>query len=212
MQIFDISPEISEETAVYPGDEPFRRTVTRSFEEGANYRLSFIHGTIHIGAHVDAPSHYNAEGAAISDRGLHYYLGRCQVISVTLPRGRRVMPADIANVGIEAPRVLFRTGSCPDRTRWSRDYNSLSPELIKDLAGRGVILVGIDTPSVDPDDSKALETHNAIFEHDMANLEGVVLDGVSDGLYTLVALPLKIRGADGSPVRAVLMRGELGRD
>jgi arylformamidase len=67
--------------------------------------------------------------------------------------------------------------------------------------------VGIDTPSVDPMTSKALEAHNAVADHDMAVLEGVVLDAVPPGLYTLVALPLRIEGADASPVRAVLVAG-----
>jgi hypothetical protein len=73
-----------------------------------------------------------------------------------------------------------------------------------DNNGRGVVLIGIDTPSVDPFDSKALEAHQALAEHDMANLEGLVLDHVAEGEYELIALPLRIAGADGSPVRAVL--------
>jgi arylformamidase len=103
--------------------------------------------------------------------------------------------------------VLLRTGTFPDPDQWNEDFAALSPELVHALAAQGVRLVGIDTPSVDPMTSKALEAHNAVADHDMAVLEGVVLDAVPPGLYTLVALPLRIEGADASPVRAVLVAG-----
>jgi arylformamidase len=202
---YDISPEISEELAVFPGDTSFSRRITVDFAGGANYLASSIHGTVHLGAHVDAPNHYNKGSPGIEARRLEYYLGECQVISVQLSRGERVQPAHISGVKIRATRVLFRTGSFPDPDQWNDDFNSLSPELIRALGDQGVILVGIDTPSIDPADDKLLETHQAIHARDMAVLEGIVLNEVPDGVYTLIALPLKIRGADASPVRAILI-------
>jgi arylformamidase len=112
-------------------------------------------------------------------------------------------------VPIQAPRVLFKTGSFPDPEHFNTDFCSLSPELVDHLAQAGVVLVGLDTPSVDPVDSKALQAHNAIYRADMAILEGVVLDAIAPGVYTLIALPLKIEGGDASPVRAVLVDGSL---
>jgi arylformamidase len=100
--------------------------------------------------------------------------------------------------------VLFRTGTFPDPQNWNDDFASLSPEVIDALHQHGVILVGIDTPSVDPFESKALESHQALAEYDMANLEGLVLEGVAEGAYELIAAPLRIRGGDASPVRALL--------
>src|SRR5206468_12283673 len=129
-----------------------------------------------------------------------------QVVSVKLARGKRIMPEDIGGTKIDAPRVLFRTDSFPDPRKWNSDYNSLSPELIDALASQGVMLVGIDTPSIDPDDSKKLESHQAVYRDGLANLEGIALGHVADGIYTLIALPLRLRGADASPVRAVLSR------
>ena len=108
-------------------------------------------------------------------------------------------------VPIAAPRVLFRTGSYPDPTHFNADFCSLSPALIEKLAGEGVRLVGIDTPSIDPADSKDLPSHAMVAAHDLAILEGIVLDHVDDGVYTLVALPLRLEGADASPVRAILL-------
>ncbi|MCC6810712.1 MAG: cyclase family protein [Deltaproteobacteria bacterium] len=207
MNVIDISPVIDAETAVFPGDRPFSREVALAFEHGGNLELSAVTTTVHIGAHVDAPSHYVSGGAPIDARSLHYYMGPCQVVRVRLPRGRRIQRSDFGRV--TAPRVLIRTDSFPDPSCWNGDFNALSAELVDALSSEGVILIGIDTPSVDLADDKVLESHKAIFRHDMAVLEGIVLDAVDEGTYTLVALPLKIRDADASPVRAVLVKGAL---
>ncbi len=105
-----------------------------------------------------------------------------------------------------APRVLFRTGGWPDTARFPASVPVMEPELPAWLAGRGAVLVGVDLPSVDPLDSKALDNHHALGRGGVAILEGLWLDGVPDGLYQLAALPLRLAGADGSPVRAVLTR------
>ena len=205
-KIIDISPLLSEDTAVFPGDEPFSRKVVMDFSKGDHLVLSSIQSTLHIGAHVDAPSHYCPEGQSIEQRDLSLYIGPCQVIQVSVALGQRITVEDLEGVKIMAPRVLFKTGSFPNPDRWNSDFCSLSPVLVEFLADSGVLLVGLDTPSVDPELSKALEAHNAIASRDMAILEGVVLDHVEPGVYELVALPLKLRGADASPVRAVLIQ------
>jgi arylformamidase len=202
-RIIDISPRLSPRTAVWPGDVPLSRSVALSIADGANIDLSSITTTVHIGAHTDAPSHYTAGGDDIASRSLERYLGPCQVVRVGLAGGR-ILPEHVTDE-IVAPRVLFATGSFPDPERWTDDFVALSPELIAWLHTRGVILVGIDTPSIDPAASKALESHQAVADHDMAILEGIVLHRVPAGRYTLVALPLPIENADASPVRAVLI-------
>lgn len=196
---------LSERTAVFPQDVPFLRKPTLDFASGSgNLVLSSIQTTVHLGAHTDAPNHYDPNGAGIDERSLGYYLGPCQVISVRLPRGERIRTKDLGNRPVTASRVLFNTGSFPNPDCWNNDFNSLSVELIDRLASQQVVLVGIDTPSIDPADDKLLESHKAVARHDLAILEGVVLTDVPDGLYTLVALPLRLQGADASPVRAVL--------
>ena len=204
-KIIDISPTISPRTAVWTGDTPFSQEFLCRFDQGANLDLSTITTTVHVGAHTDAPSHYRAGGATMEKRDLSYYYGKCQVITVSTRRGERVYPEDIYSK-IQAPRVLLRTNSFPDPENFSTDFCSLSPELVRFLHRQKVILIGLDTPSIDPYSSKKLESHNAIADCDMAVLEGVVLQDASDGVYTLIALPLKIEGADASPVRAVLIR------
>ncbi len=205
MKIYDISPLIHPGTPVFPGDQSFEREVSLDMAKGANIGLSWIKSTLHIGAHTDAPSHYHREGKGIDERDLSYYLGDCQVIDVEGTGPRRLYPDDI-KVPIQAKRVLFRTKSFRHQEPFQREFTSLSPELIEKLADQGVCLVGLDTPSVDPADSKDLPSHAALYRRDLAVLEGVDLDQVEAGLYEISALPLKIQGADASPVRAVLIR------
>lgn len=204
-EIIDITPTISEDLAVWPGDVPFSRSVALDVESGDTITLSAITTSVHLGAHTDAPNHYAKGRSGIASRSLATYLGPAQVIRVHLPQGSRIGPEHI-DEAILAERVLFATGSFPNPNHFNRDFCSLSAELVHCLHEMGVKLVGIDTPSIDLCDDKVLESHTAIDQHDMAILEGIVLDGVEEGLYTLVALPLKIAGADASPVRAVLLR------
>ncbi|MGZ7040503.1 MAG: arylformamidase [Thermoanaerobaculia bacterium] len=203
-RIIDISPLIDTSIPVWPGDTPYAHTVNLDMAKGSNITLSDIRTTVHVGAHTDAPNHYVADGEDIAARRLELYIGPCSVVTVRGCRGRRVMPDDLEMSRVTSPRVLLRTASFPDPRKWNNDFASLSPQLVDALHARGVVLIGIDTPSVDPFESKALEAHQAFGRHDMAILEGVVLDDAADGEYELIALPLRLRGADASPVRAIL--------
>lgn len=204
--ILDISPEISPHLAVFPGDTRFSQKIVMDCKNGDAFGLSSFTTTPHLGAHTDAPNHYSTSGVGISERNLDYYYGPCQVITAKAARGERLRPEHIKNVAITAPRVLFRTESFPNPNQWNDDFNSLSPELIELLDQHKVILVGIDTPSVDLASDKVLSTHHKIHQKNMAILEGIVLTNVADGHYTLIALPLKMKGLDASPVRAVLIK------
>lgn len=203
MKVFDITPEIDEKLAVFPGDVPFERNIAMDFKSGDHLLLSAIKTTLHLGAHADSSSHYHRDGVGVEQRQLTAYFGQAQVISVSLRLGERISLADL-KTEIKAPRVLFKTNSFPNPKKWNSDFMSLSPEVIEFLHSKKVVLVGIDTPSVDPENSKALESHQALFKTKMAVLEGIVLTQIPDGVYTLVALPLPIKNADASPVRALL--------
>lgn len=203
-RLIDISPPITERIGVWPGDTPFRQEHLLRLDQGANLDLSAVHTTVHLGAHADGPSHYGLGAPGIGERPLLPYYGPCQVIAVEVGRGQRITPAHLPGP-VLAPRVLFRTGTFPDPDNWNDDFAALSPQLVDRLADEGVTLVGLDTPSIDPFHSKALESHQAVLRRDLSVLEGLVLDHVSPGVYTLVALPLRLIGADASPVRAVLV-------
>ncbi len=203
MPIIDISPLITPSLAVWPGDTPPSREVLLDLAEGATVTLSTLRATAHLGSHADAPNHYSQTGADIASVPLQRYLGPCQVIRVESARGAVLRPGDVA-VEIGQERVLFATGTFPDPQSFNPDFAALSADLIEWLAARGVRLVGIDTPSVDPCESKDLPAHHACLRHGVAILEGLVLQEVPAGDYELIALPLRLAGFDASPVRAVL--------
>ena len=171
--------------------------------KGANITLSTLHATVHLGAHADAPSHYGLDGLAIHDCPLDAYLGPCQIIAVNVTRGSRVQVSDL-KARVVAERVLIRTETFPDPTLFNKDFAGLAPELIDKLHEQGVRLIGIDTPSVDLFDSTDLPSHQMFLKHQMAILEGLDLSAVPEGLYELIALPLRLVGFDASPVRAIL--------
>lgn len=209
----DISPVITERIGVFPGDVPFARDVSYDFVKGDHLLLSSIRSTLHLGAHADGPNHYSASGEGIGERDLSIYFGPCLVVHTTAKRGMCIGRQHLAETWVKAltqafpvSRILFRTESFPDPDNWNHDFCSIEPELIEDLARAGVRLVGIDTPSIDPENSKSLSAHQVVAKHDLAILEGLVLRDVSEGYYTLMALPLRLIGADASPVRAVLFR------
>jgi arylformamidase len=201
--IFDISPPITERLQVWPGDTPPSRQILCDLAHGDSVTLSTLHATVHLGAHADAPSHYGLDGATIDQRALHYYLGPCQVLRVTVPDGTLLTPAMIP-APITAERVLLATDTFPNAEQFNEDFAALSPELVDWLHQAGVKLVGVDTPSVDPFSSKDLPAHLRFLRYDMAILEGLVLRNVPDGVYELIALPLRLMGFDASPVRAIL--------
>ena len=204
MTIIDISPRLSSDIDVWPGDVPYRPKKSMRIDDGAHMDLGSLETTYHVGAHLDAPNHFHQGGADAAGIPLDACFGPCQVIGVDVGRGERITPAHLAEP-VSAPRVLFKTGTFPDPQTWNNDFAALSRPLIDHLAACGVRLVGIDTPSIDLFHDKALEAHHAVAEFGLVNLEGIVLDHVEPGTYTLCALPLPLVGADASPVRAVLM-------
>ncbi len=217
MRVYDISPTLGPKTGVFPGDVAFSRPVSMSFEAGHHLGLSSITTTLHVGAHADSSSHYSEHGEGIDKRDLGYYVGPCLVVRSKVPRGERVRfehLSDFARRRIEAggrlpARFLVWTGTFPNPNEWNSDFASYDPALIERLSGLGVRLIGIDTPSIDPETSKALESHHTIEKLEMAVLEGICLDGVPEGEFLLMAQPIKIGGGDAGPVRALLFDGKL---
>jgi arylformamidase len=201
--IYDISPPITEQLAVWPGDTPPRRQVLCDIRRGDNITLSSLTATVHLGAHADAPSHYGRDAETIDQHNLELYVGPCQVMHIAVLRHSLITPGMLTGE-IKAERVLIATGTYPDPTQFNKDFAALSPELVEHLHNRRVRLVGIDTPSVDLFESEDLPAHQAFLRFDMAILEGLVLREPPEGNYELIALPLKLVGFDASPVRAVL--------
>jgi len=201
--LYDITPPITPALAVWPGDTPPTREVLLDIAAGDNLTLSTLRGTVHLGAHADAPSHYGAGAPSIDEVDLTRYLGLCQVMRVGVERQSRAS-IDALTDTVRATRLLIATGTYPNPEKFAEDFAALEPDLVDMLADRGVTLVGVDTPSVDLFTSKDLPTHHACLRRDVAILEGLALGGVPEGMYELIALPLRLVGFDASPVRAVL--------
>jgi arylformamidase len=202
-RLWDISPAIGPGFPVFPGDTPFTQRWTWKLAPGCPVNVSEITLSPHTGSHTDAPLHYDNAGAAIAEVALDAYLGPCRVLHV-IGAGALVESRHIASRLADAPpRVLLRTyPQAPPL--WDPAFTAIAPATIDLLHEHGVRLVGIDTPSLDPEQSKTLDSHQRVRHHGMAILEGIVLDEVAEGDYELIALPLKISGCDASPVRAVL--------
>jgi arylformamidase len=189
---------------VFPGDAPYSQSWAATLGPGCPVNVATLTLSPHTGAHADAPLHYSPDGAAAGALDLDTYLGPCRVIHA-IGCGPLVQWHHIAHA-IDAtlpPRVLVRTyAQAP--SGWDPALAAYAPDTIERLANAGVRLVGIDTASIDPADSKTLDSHQVIRRRGLRVLENLVLDAVPEGDYELIALPLKLVAADASPVRAVL--------
>jgi arylformamidase len=203
-RLWDISPPVGPGAPVFPGDTPYTQQWVARIGPGCPVNVSTVQLSPHTGAHADAPLHYDDAGAAIGAVSLEPYLGRCRVIHA-IGRGPLITRADLAHALADLPpRVLVR---CYERFPVERFDDALpgfDPALLEALADAGVQLVGTDSASVDPAASKTLDAHQVLRRRGLRVLENLCLDGVPEGDYELIALPLKLTAACASPVRAVL--------
>ncbi len=204
-RLYDISRTVTSALAVWPGDAPFRYEHVLRRCDGASVNLTTLTLSPHTGSHADAPYHFLDGAPHPADLPLEPYLGLARLVTV-LRRSGGIAPDDLAGRDLNGVRrLLIRTwvSELPDDT-WPEDFPYLSVELVDWLAAQGVILVGLDSPSVDAFDSTELPCHHRLWQHGMVHLEALHLAGMPDGVYELIALPLKLTGVCGSPVRAVL--------
>jgi arylformamidase len=202
LKIWDISPAVDENAAVFPGDTAYSQQLHFSLAPGCPVNVNSITLSPHTGAHADAPLHYANGEASVGELDLAPYLGPCRVIHC-LDCGPLVLPEHVAHALDELPaRVLLRTARKASQA-WDT-FTAIAPETMELLAGKHIILIGIDTPSVDPATSQDLPSHHRLLAHGLRVLENLVLDEVAEGDYELIALPLKLTRADASPVRAIL--------
>ena len=201
-RIWDISPAVDEQAAVFPGDAAYSQKLHFALSTDCPVNVNTLTFSPHTGAHADAPMHYANGEAAIGAVDLLPYLGLCRVIHC-LDCGPLVKPEHIAHaLEILPPRVLLRTARTASQS-WE-SFTAIAPATLALLATKNIALVGIDTPSVDPATSQDLPSHHLLLQHDLRVLENLVLDEVPAGDYELIALPLRLTQADASPVRAIL--------
>ncbi len=203
--LIDISRSLAAETAVWPGDTPFQLKTVLERSQGAAVNLTTITMSAHTGSHADAPYHFTDDGIRIDALDLRPYWGPAQVVTVTKQTGP-LFPADFYAFDLSrAPRLLVRTAAenLP-LAQFPETIVYPTPELAAYLRQQSIILYGTDAPSMDAIDSQDLPGHRAMLQNQIALLESLDLRSAPDGVYELSALPLKIAGGDGAPVRAVL--------
>lgn len=205
MKILDISRLLGIGTPAWPGDSRLEISWTALHDSGA--AVSRLSLSPHLATHLDAPLHLSEHGGDVASLPLASCLGPCEVVRLDgLDRAAR--PDDLPRGWKPgAPRFLLASDSWPAGTALPERFAALSPHLVDHLADLGVILVGIDTPSVDTADAAGLPAHHRCLERSIAILEGLDLSGIEAGIYTLIALPLRLEGGEASPVRAVLLSG-----
>ncbi len=206
-KLWDISPPVNRQTPVFPGDTPYSQSWVATIGPGCPVNVSAITTTPHIGAHADAPLHYDPQGQAIGAVPLAPYLGPCRVVHVLSPGPLvtwQALESACAAKPPMPPRLLVRTYARMPHDCFDSALSGFDPQALERLADLDVVLVGIDSASIDPADSKTLESHQVIRRRGMRVLENLCLDLVPPGDYELIALPLKLMDADASPVRAVL--------
>ena len=202
----DITQTMKNGMPNWPGDTPFSFEVGLTKQQTGSVNIGRITTSLHSGTHADAPFHFDSDAQTIEQLDVNVYIGDCYIVDCRAEReitAEMLAPIDFQN----AKRVIFKTIECIAEA-FPTNISVIAPDVAPFLKERGVVLLGIDNPSVDPLDSKEVSAHHALYENGIHILEGLDLSHITQGLYELIALPLKIEGADGAPVRAVVRRKE----
>jgi arylformamidase len=214
MKVWDISRTLSKDFAEWPGDEPFHYRLTREMAKGQSVNLGAISMSVHNGTHADAQFHFDTKGESIEKAPLDIYVGRATVVDLAqsflqskekhliTTEDLRPIAEDIAATS----RLLVKTCRWSDSTIFPNQIPVIAANVPVWLQKNGVKLIGVDLPSMDEIDSKSLQNHHALARAGIAIVESLDLCDVAPGIYNFAALPLKVAGGDGAPVRAILWR------
>jgi arylformamidase len=206
----DISVPLREGTPEWPGDTPYSCGWTWSIARGDSVNVSALTMSPHVGTHADAPLHVRDGWPASDALPIDAFVGPCVVIDVPgvaeqIGFERLVAHAAHAALSLDGvTRLLLRTGRTIAAGAFPHDWPSLTPDCVRELTRRGLVLLGLDAPSVDARESKDLAVHHALFDGGAFNLENLDLRAVPAGRYELIAAPLRIAGLDAAPARALL--------
>ena len=208
-RIWDISQTLRTGLPVWPGDIPFELSVTGAVAKGSSVNLHGLTLSTQSGTHAECSRHVRDDAVDLAALDLTAFIGECELRDVSDAQhvdSQGIVPASavLDRLPSRVERLLLRTLAKPDWNMWPAGFRALDPELIEAIAARGCRLIATDAPSIDPETCKQLRSHHACHRAGMAILEGVVLDGIPEGRYELIALPLPIVGVEATPVRAVL--------
>jgi arylformamidase len=204
-RLYDISVLLSAATPPWPGDTPLSCGWTSRIADGSSVNLSSVTQSPHVGTHADAPLHVRDGAAASDDLSLDAFIGSATVVDVSSLDGEipfEKVAGVLANVACE--RLLLKTGRSIAAGTFPESWPTLSLDCAQRLLQRGLRLLGVDCPSVDVRESKKLTVHHTLFSGSASILENLDLRAVNPGRYELIAVPVKLKGLDAAPVRAVL--------
>lgn len=207
-RIYDISLDIIAGGVVYAGNPPIAIELQQSLARGDGANVSSLSFGSHTATHVDAAKHFFDDGQTVDQLPLDRLIGPCIVVDID----DTVMAIDRAELerhDLEgAKRVLFKTRNSrilQRKREFVKDYTYVAPDAAEHLVSLGVELVGVDYLSVEQFRSGHHRTHRALLEAEVVIIEGLALADVPAGGYQLICLPMKLKGLDGAPARAVLI-------
>jgi len=207
--IYDISVRLGDESIDYPNDTPYTRELIWTIKDSRICDLSELVMSAHSGTHIDTPAHFIEGGRTLDSYAVRDFILPAQVVNIEDKEAIR--PAEFRNPSIEpGDALLFRTensvsGLCRTGS-FSERFVYLSPEAAELCVDKKVSLVGIDYITIERYGDKGFPSHRKILGNNILALEGIDLNAVPSGRYTLFCLPLKIKEGEASPVRAVLLR------
>ena len=196
-------------TPVYQGDAPMKFDFLKDMRKGDKLTLSVYSMGAHSGTHIDAPMHFVAGGAPIDQVALEPLIGAARVIDI--PDSVQAIDAGELNRHdwTGTTRVLFRTRSTLRGwmdSAFHKDFAYIAPDAAQLLADAGVVLVGVDYISAEQFGAPAPRTHQILLGKGIPIVEGLDLRAVQAGDYDLIVLPLKVRGHEGAPARAIVRK------
>lgn len=208
-ELIDITRTVSSEIAVWPGAKPFEMIRKKSFDRGDRLTESEVYFNLHTGTHMDAPLHFVKGGHDIAAVDISKMIGRAQVVEFKEDGPITKSFVDGLEISDGIKKILFKTkNSQQDEKSFNNMFIALEGEAAKSLADRCFEVVGIDGPSVQIFKDKNDLAHTSLLGAGVIVMESLILKNVEEGIYFLVALPLKIEGAEGSPIRAILYKNE----
>jgi len=207
MRIHDITVPLSPDIPVYPGDPIFSVESCSSIADGDHTNLSRITLGSHSGTHIDPPYHFNNAGVRVDELALEVLIGKALVVE--FPGVKEIGRNELERYRIEGTdRLLLKTDNSRlwQEREFREDYAALTAEGARYLLEAGVKLVGIDYLSIEAFHGSG-EVHRTLLDQGILVLEGLNLSDIKPGHYQLICLPLKLKGGDGAPVRALLIGG-----
>ncbi len=200
---YDLSRPLTPATAVFPGDTPVRIQQVMRIADGDSCNVSSISLSVHAGTHVDAPRHYADDAPGVDQLPLDVLIGPARVIRVA---GQALTVAMLEQLDLAGVTrlLLHSAASAVPNDVWESEFVVVMPDAAAWLGQHGIRLIGTDAPSVDPATSQDLPAHKAFLRYDVIIVENLCLDGVPDGDYELIALPIRIADCDAAPARVLL--------